>query len=129
MIIEITYNWSGGKLKQNLVCVRKELEKTDEEKSEQTTKSEPEKKSDEKNEEVKVVPPNSEFEPGETYTVKDKGGKVYTVTIEKLLENGNEVQGYVIEKLVQPDVPTPTVKPVSTGATGSVPTGATGSGG
>jgi hypothetical protein len=129
MIIEITYNWSGGKLKQNLVCVRKELEKTDEEKSEQTTKSEPEKKSDEKNEEVKVVPPNSEFEPGETYTVKDKGGKVYTVTIEKLLENGNEVQGYVIEKLVQPDVPTPTVKPVSTGVTGSVPTGATGSGG
>lgn len=129
MIIEITYNWSGGKLKQNLVCVRKELEKTDEEKSEQTTKSEPEKKSDEKNEEVKVVPPNSEFEPGETYTVKDKGGKIYTVTIEKLLENGNEVQGYVIEKLVQPDVPTPTVKPVSTGVTGSVPTGATGSGG
>jgi putative chitinase len=127
MIIEITYNWSGGKLKQNLVCVRKELEKTDEEKSEQTTKAEPEKKSDEKNEEVKVVPPNSEFEPGETYTVKDKGGKIYTVTIEKLLENGNEVQGYTIEEVKEePPAPTP---PGGSGTDGSGGSGTDGSGG
>lgn len=105
MITDIRYIWMSGKLKQSLVCVRKELEKTDQEKSEQTTKSEPETKSGEVNEEVKIDPPNSQFEPGETYTVKDKSGKIYTITIEKLLENGNQIQGYVIEELVQPDVP------------------------
>lgn len=99
MIIDIVYNWTGGKLKQNLVCVRKELEKTDEEKSQQTTNLPPETKTDEKNEEVKITPANSQFEPGETYTVKDKDGKIYFVTIEKILENGNEVQGFAIEEV------------------------------
>lgn len=97
IITDIRYMWMGGKLKQSLICVRKEVEKTAEEKAEETTSKEPEKKSGEKNEEVKFDPPNSQFEPGETYTVRDTSGKTYSVTIEKLLGDGNNIEGYVIE--------------------------------
>lgn len=97
IITDIRYMWMGGKLKQSLICVRKEVEKTAEEKAEETTSKEPEKKSGEKNEEVKFDPPNSQFEPGETYTVRDTTGKKYSVTIEKLIGDGNNIEGYVIE--------------------------------
>jgi hypothetical protein len=97
LITDIRYIWSSGKLKQSLICVRKEVEKTEEEKAEETTTKESEKKSDQKNEEVKFNPPNSQFEPGETYTVRDAAGKTYSVTIEKLMEDGNNIEGYIVE--------------------------------
>lgn len=118
IILEIKYLWMGGKLKQNLVCARKELEKTDEEKKDQTTESTPETKSGNENPLVEEKPPNSIYKVDETYTVKNKEGRLFTVTVQKLLENGNEIEGYVIESLEQPNL----VKPVVTAATQSVGT-------
>jgi len=104
MIVEIKYLWMSGKLKQNLTCVRKELEKTDEEKQTQTTEKTPETKSGNENPLVEETPPNSIYKVDETYRVKDVNGRLYSITVQKLLENGTQIEGYVIEDLEQPEL-------------------------
>lgn len=117
MITEIKYIWMSGKLKQNLTCVRKELEKTTEEKQNQTTEAPKETKSGNDNTPNEAKPPNSIFAVDETYTVKNKEGRIYTVTVQKLLENGNEIEGYVIENIEQPSLIQPV--PVAASQSGS----------
>ena len=96
MIIDIKYTWVKNIITQKIIAVKKELEKLPEERD-QITAVEPETKGENKNETVQETPPNSIYEPGEIYKLKDKDGKEYTITIEKLLENGNEIQGYLVE--------------------------------
>jgi predicted chitinase len=121
MITDIKYIWMSGKLKQNLTCVRKELEKTAEEKQNQTTEAQKETKSGNDNTPNEAKPPNSIFAVDETYTVKNKEGRIYTITVQKLLENGDEIQGYVIENIEQPDL----IKPVPVAASQSGSTAST----
>jgi hypothetical protein len=97
IILEIKYIWIRGKMTQNLVCIRKEVEKTTEEKQNETTDKKPESKSGNENPSVQEVPPNSIFAVDEEYTLKDKDGKLYSLTVQKLLENGNEIEGYLIQ--------------------------------
>jgi len=102
IILEIKYIWLRGKMTQNLVCIRKEVEKTTEEKQNETTDKKPESKSGNENPSVQEVPPNSIFAVDEEYTLKDKDGKLYSLTVQKLLENGNEIEGYLIQYIEQP---------------------------
>ena len=98
IIINIEYMWSRGKMKQKILAVRKELEKIPSELENQTTDQKPETKQGESNEEIPADPPNSKFTPNETYTVQAADGKIYTVIVTQLLENGTEISGYVQEK-------------------------------
>jgi hypothetical protein len=127
MIIDIKYTWVQNKITQKIIAVRKELEKLPEEKD-QVTKTDPETKGESKNETVEELPPNSIYEPGEIYRLKDKDGNEYTILIESLLSNGNEIQGYIadIPKIV-PEPPvseTPVVEAATstTGDSGTEPT-------
>ncbi len=104
IILEIKYIWVRNKMTQNLVCIRKEVEKTAEEKQNETTDKKPESKSGNDNPLVQEVPPNSIYKVDEEYTVKDKDGRLYTVTVQKLLENGNEIEGFVLENIEQPNL-------------------------
>jgi predicted chitinase len=123
MITEIKYIWIKNKINQTLTCVRKELGKIIEEKRQDSGNKEPEKKSGGTvahdgyfgNEAVPAVPPNSIFKIGETYTVQDKDGRLFTVTIENLESNGNDIQGYILENSEQPEL-----KPIiNTGTSGT----------
>lgn len=98
LIINIEYMWSRGKMKQKILAVRKELEKLPSEFEEQTTDQKPETKQGEANEVIPADPPNSKFTPNELYTVQAADGRIYTIVVKQLLENGTEISGYVQEK-------------------------------
>lgn len=111
IILDIKYIWMKGKLSQNLTCMRKDLEKTLEEKQNTTTDKKAEVKEKKPNIPVKEVPPNSIFAVDDELTVKADDGYIYSVTVTKLIENGNEIEGYVLEQLDQPFVPKPPPPP------------------
>lgn len=102
IIADIEYIWNGKKMSQKLRLVKKELGKTPEE-----IRNDPPQK---KKEEVKennpnpisgtssfVPAPNSVYDVGQTYFVKDANGKYYNLTVTNILENGIEVTGILKE--------------------------------
>ena len=105
MIIDIAYIWVGGKLTQNVKCVRKELSKTKDEikedKNNPTTKPEVNTENNENpgpsaSTPTKVnLPPNSVYKVGEIYNVESKDGKKYTLEITSISTNGNEVNAII----------------------------------
>lgn len=123
IITDIRYSWNGTSLKQILSCARKDLEKLKEEKEGQQPVVEEEKKGENKNEEVEADPPNSVYEVGEVYRLRNKDGSIeYELTIEKLLDNGIEVQGYLIEIPIPEPEPPPPPEPPPTPAPEQTPT-------
>jgi hypothetical protein len=112
IITDIRFSWNGKYFRQILSCARKDLEKLPEEKNE-TPIVEPEKKGENKNEVVTAVPPNSVYEVGEIYRLKNRDGSIeYELTIERILDNGNEVQGFLIEiPKPEPEPPPPPSPP------------------
>jgi putative chitinase len=135
IILDIKYIWVKGKLSQNITCMRKDLEKTLEEKQNTTTDKKAEVKEKKPNIPVKEVPPNSIFAIDDELTVKAEDGYMYSITVTKLLENGNEIEGYVLELIDQPFVPKPPPPPpppkpdpVTTESTGGGDTGGSGGG-
>lgn len=100
IILEIIYNWSGGKMSQNLVCARKELGKLPEEIKEQEVQKDQENNT-ERNENPTDAPttgvPNSVYQVGEVYNVRDKNGKEFTLSITEISTNGIDVKATVTE--------------------------------
>lgn len=101
IIADIEYIWSKGKMSQNLRLVRKELGKTPEEiKDGPPVQTKPEVKENNFNPTgtSSVVPaPNSVYNVGQTYLVQDKNGKLYNLKVTKLLEDGLQVTGTLVE--------------------------------
>jgi len=104
MIIDISYNWAGGKLQQQVKCVRKELSKTPDEIKQNNSSAKPEVNT-QNNEnptpgtqstpENVSLPPNSVYKVGEIYNVESKDGKKYTLKITSISVNGNEVNAII----------------------------------
>jgi hypothetical protein len=95
IILDITYLWISGKLSQKVKLVRKEMGKKPDEMN-NPVPIEKKKEVKEINENPvgatpSVVLPNSVYTPGESYTVKDKDGRKYIVTIKSLSADGREV--------------------------------------
>jgi hypothetical protein len=104
MIIDISYNWSGGKLQQQVKCVRKELSKTPDEIKENNSSAKPEVNTQNNENPTPgtqsvptnvAVPPNSIYKVGEVYNVESKDGKKYTLKITSISTNGNEVNAVI----------------------------------
>ena len=102
LIMDIVFDYSNGKLSQEVKLTRKEMGKNPEEIKNDTSKpqTKPETK-DEKNEnpilgtasETITNKPNGVYKVGETYTVKDLNGKKYVITIKNISDNGIDVVG------------------------------------
>jgi hypothetical protein len=98
IVIDIRYTWKGGKLSQKLKIARKELNKLSEE-LDIPTKAKDNVNNSEINDNpiVNNDPPNKVYNVGEKYTVSDKNGKKYEITVTNLSENGKEVIGQLKE--------------------------------
>lgn len=98
MIASIKYNFSNGKLTQDITLARKEMGKDPEEIKAGPGTATKETKG-EKNEnpitgtasETITNKPNSKYKVGDVFTVQDSAGKRYVLTITKLSENGTDV--------------------------------------
>ncbi len=101
MIVDIKFSWQAtgakGTTVQTVTAVRKELEKLPEEKTTTTTQTEEVEKQGNQNELSPETPPNSKYKVDEIYIVEDKDGKTYEFTVTEILENGNEVKGWLYE--------------------------------
>lgn len=99
LIIDIRYTWRGGKLSQKIQIARKELNKIAEELDIPTKAKDDNVNNSEINENpvVNTNPPNEVYVVGEKYTVSDKNGKKYEITIEKLSDNGKEVVARLLD--------------------------------
>ena len=105
VIIDIAYTYVGGKLTQNVKCVRKELSKTKDEIKEDKNKPATKPEVNTENNENPgpsastptnvTLPPNSVYKVGEIYNVESKDGKKYTLTITSISTNGNEVNAII----------------------------------
>lgn len=104
MIIDISYNWAGGKLQQQVKCVRKELSKTPDEIKENNSSVKPEVNTQnnenptpgtQSTSQNVALPPNSVYKVGEVYNVESKDGKKYTLKITSISTNGNEVNAII----------------------------------
>lgn len=95
VIIDIEFIWNGTSLKQKIVCTRKELGKTSEEKQNQQIQEDTSVNNNEINENPTVEPivPNSKYEVGKVYTLQGSNGVKYLYTITKLDTNGVDVVG------------------------------------
>jgi hypothetical protein len=102
LILDIVFDYSNGKLSQEVKLVRKEMGKNPDEIK--NDKMEP--KPDTKNEvnenpilgtasETITNKPNQVYKVDETYTVQDLNGKKYVITIKKVSENGTDVVGEI----------------------------------
>ena len=104
IVADIEYVWAKGKMSQNVRLVRKELGKTPEEiQNAPPVQKKPEVKENNFNPTgtSSVVPaPNEVYNVGQTYLVQDKNGKLYNITVTKLLENGVQVTGVLSESPV-----------------------------
>jgi hypothetical protein len=104
IVADIEYVWSRGKMSQKVRLVRKELGKTpDEIKNGPPVQKKPEVKENNFNPTgtSSVVPaPNEVYSVGQTYLVQDKNGKLYNITVTKLLEDGVQVTGTLVESPV-----------------------------
>ena len=99
MVVDIDYTWSGGRLSQKVLAVRKELNKTTQEKENQTTDKKPEEAGQNENP-VTEQPggvPNKVYAVGEFYRAVDKSGREFSIEIKELSDNGIEVTADVIE--------------------------------
>ena len=98
MIVDIKFSWSKGQLTQTVQAVRKELEKLPEEIQNEKLKegTEPSKEGN-TNELVEETPPNSIYKVDEIYTIQDKDGKTYELSVKVILENGNEISAWIYE--------------------------------
>ena len=98
IISDISFIMIEGKFYQEVNLVRKELGKTPEEIKQNDKK---ETKSNEDNNKVNENPsdkkPNSEYEVGEIYLIKDKNGKEYILTVKSLSEDGKDVKAHLKE--------------------------------
>jgi len=98
LITDISYIWRRGKMSQIVKVSRKELNKKEEE-LDSTTEPDNTVNNSEINENPINTKPNSVYQVGEEYTVRgSKDGKLYTITIESLSENGKEVVAKIIKK-------------------------------
>lgn len=102
IIADIEYIWTGRKMSQKLRLVKKELGKTPEEiRNDPPQQQKQEVKENNPNPvsgTSSVVPaPNSVYDVGQTYFVKDSNGKYYNLTVTSILENGIEVTGTLKE--------------------------------
>jgi hypothetical protein len=101
MIVDIKFSWAPGSTTQTVTAVRKELEKLPEEKGQVTTAAplDGQKPVSEaaKNELSPETPPNSIYRVDEIYIVEDKDGKTYEFTVTEILENGNEIKGWLYQ--------------------------------
>jgi hypothetical protein len=97
MIVDIAFVWNGGRIYQTVKAIRRELEKTVEEKQTQEVIKEEPIKEGNVNEQVTETPPNSIYKVDEVYIVEDASGKQYEVTVKEILDNGNEISGWLWE--------------------------------
>lgn len=94
VIIDIKFNWDGNSLKQSIVCARKELGKTTEEKQTQVIEDDKSVDNSEINENsIEPDRPNQRYEVGKIYTLQDSNGVRYLYTITSLDDNGIDVTG------------------------------------
>lgn len=94
IIIDITFNWNGNSLKQSIVCARKELGKTTEEKQTQVIEDDKSVDNSEINENpIEPDRPNQRYEVDKIYTLQDSNGVRYLYTITSLDDNGIDVTG------------------------------------
>ena len=98
VVCDIEYNFIGGKVSQDIKLIRKEMGKNEEEMKENLVK-EDKKEAKEQNENPvpQEVLPNSVYKVGEVYTVQDKSGKKYTLTVKSLSEDGKDVSANIKE--------------------------------
>lgn len=94
VIIDIKFIWNGNSLKQSIICTRKELGKTDEEKENEIIEEDKTVNNSEINENpIEPGKPNERYEVGEVYTLEDSDGVKYLYTITGLDDNGVDVIG------------------------------------
>ena len=102
LILDIVFDYSNGKLSQEVKLIRKEMGKNPDEIKNDKMLPKPETKS-EVNEnpilgtasETITNKPNQVYKVDETYTVQDLNGKKYVITIKKISENGTDVVGEI----------------------------------
>ena len=100
IVADIEYVWAKGKMSQNVRLVKKELGKTpDEVQDAPPVQKKPEVKENNFNPTGAPVP-NEVYNVGQTYLVQDKNGKLYNITVTKLLEDGIQVTGTLTESPV-----------------------------
>ncbi len=101
IIADIEYFWDGKRLSQDLRLIRKELGKTpDEIKNDPPQKVKTDSKENNENPvTASLNKPNSVYEIGEKYTVKDKLFVEYELTITQIMSNGKEVIGTLKKKV------------------------------
>jgi hypothetical protein len=94
IIIDIKFIWDGKKLKQSIICTRKELGKTDEEKENEIIEEDKSVNNSEINENPSEPDkPNQKYEIGKVYTLQGNDGVKYLYTITGLDDNGVDVIG------------------------------------
>ncbi|NBV07432.1 MAG: hypothetical protein EBS06_09415 [Proteobacteria bacterium] len=96
MIIDIAFLWNGKRMVQIVKAVRRELEKVDEEKN-QTVENQQPLKEGNVNQVVEETPPNSIYKVDEIYIVQGSDGTQYELTVKEILDNGNEISGWLWE--------------------------------
>lgn len=99
IIADIEYLWDGNKMTQRLRLVRKELGKTPDEIENDVVAP---KKTELKENNINPVDikykPNSVYDVGRSYFVKDKSGNRYELIVRSLSENGDEITAELKKK-------------------------------
>lgn len=101
IIIDISFTYQKSELQQTLVVARKELTKTEDEVKNETTKQETDKNSEiNENQITEPVPviPNSIYSVGQQVKI-EQNGKVYTLNVERVSDNGIEISGKIVESI------------------------------
>jgi len=96
MIIDIAFLWNGKKMVQIVKAVRRELEKIEEEKNQPVENQQPVKEGN-VNQLVEETPPNSIYKIDEIYIIQGSDGTQYELTVKEILDNGNEISGWLWE--------------------------------
>lgn len=97
IIADIEYIWSGGKMRQDIRLVKKELGKVPEE-----IKNDPPIKKRIEDKKINYNPsdplqPNNSYNVGDTYLVLDNNNKLFELTVERIDENGYEITASIKE--------------------------------
>lgn len=99
IIADIEYLWDGNKITQRLRLVRKELGKTpDEIKNDIVVPKKTELKENNTNPIDTKYKPNSVYDIGRSYFVRDKSGNRYELIVRSLSENGDEITAELKKK-------------------------------
>lgn len=98
VVCDIEYNFVGGKVSQEIKLIRKEMGKNEQEMKENLVKEDKkEAKEHNENPAPQEALPNSAYKVGEVYTVQDKSGKKYTLTVKSLSEDGKDISANIKE--------------------------------